>query len=122
MKITPIEIRQKAFEKNFRGYNIDEVDAFLYSLSIAWQELVDNFDKKEKKIEKITKELQRIKKIEEALLKNVEISTNTAEAIIKNAEIEAKKIIQEKQEDRLIKELDDLKKILKNFNTELNKV
>ena len=33
MKITPLEIRQKAFEKNFRGYNQDEVNAFLQTLS-----------------------------------------------------------------------------------------
>ena len=41
MKITPLEIRQKAFEKGFRGYNPDEVNAFLQSLSQEWERSVD---------------------------------------------------------------------------------
>ncbi|MCP3660523.1 MAG: DivIVA domain-containing protein [Bacteroidetes bacterium] len=122
MKITPIEIRQKDFEKSFRGYNIEEVDAFLYSLSLAWQKLRDDFDKKENKIDKLTKELKRVKKLEEALVKNIEISKDTADSIIKNAEVEAKKIIFEQQENTLLKELKDIKNILKMLNFESNKV
>ena len=41
MKITPLEIRQKAFEKNFRGYNQDEVNAFLQTLSQEWERVGD---------------------------------------------------------------------------------
>ena len=33
MKITPLEIRQKTFEKAFRGLDKDEVSAFLLTLS-----------------------------------------------------------------------------------------
>jgi cell division initiation protein len=33
MRVTPLEIRQKTFEKNFRGYQTDEVNAFLLTLS-----------------------------------------------------------------------------------------
>ena len=39
MKITPIEIRQKTFEKVFRGYDKEEVQAFLQSLSQEWERL-----------------------------------------------------------------------------------
>ncbi|MEL6152442.1 MAG: DivIVA domain-containing protein [Bacteroidota bacterium] len=39
-QITPLEIRQKRFEKSFRGYNQEEVDAFLYSLAYAWEQSV----------------------------------------------------------------------------------
>jgi DivIVA domain-containing protein len=28
MRVTPLDIRQKTFEKNFRGYEKDEVNAF----------------------------------------------------------------------------------------------
>ncbi|MEL7006752.1 MAG: DivIVA domain-containing protein, partial [Bacteroidota bacterium] len=31
MKITPIEVRQKVFEKKLMGYDKDEVNAFLQS-------------------------------------------------------------------------------------------
>ena len=33
MKITPLEIRQKEFAKQMRGYDKEGVDAFLQSLS-----------------------------------------------------------------------------------------
>ena len=41
MKITPLEIRQKTFEKNIRGFDKDEVNAFLISLSSEWEKLLD---------------------------------------------------------------------------------
>ena len=41
MKITPLEIRQKSFEKEFRGYDKDEVNAYLRSLSQEWEKLLD---------------------------------------------------------------------------------
>ena len=41
MNITPLEIRQKVFEKKLRGYDRDEVAAFLNSLSIEWEKLND---------------------------------------------------------------------------------
>ena len=40
MKVTPIEIRQKDFNKVFRGYDKEEVDAFLKSLSQEWEKLM----------------------------------------------------------------------------------
>ena len=41
MKITPLEIRQKTFEKVFRGYEKDEVNAYLQSLSMEWERMLD---------------------------------------------------------------------------------
>ena len=41
MKVTPLEIRKKSFEKVFRGYDKDEVNAFLVSLSQAWEKVMD---------------------------------------------------------------------------------
>ena len=41
MKITPLEIRQKTFEKSFRGLDKDEVNAFLLSLSHEWERMLD---------------------------------------------------------------------------------
>ena len=41
MRITPLDIRQKTFEKNFRGYEKDEVNAFLLTLSQEWERVLD---------------------------------------------------------------------------------
>ncbi|MFC2125130.1 DivIVA domain-containing protein, partial [Bacteroidota bacterium] len=57
MKVTPLEIRQKSFEKVFRGYDKDEVEAFLLILSQEWEKVLDenkslrmNLDKAEKEV------------------------------------------------------------------------
>ena len=41
MKITPLEIRQKTFEKKLRGFDKDEVNAFLLSMSNEWERILD---------------------------------------------------------------------------------
>ncbi|HEY5823450.1 MAG TPA: DivIVA domain-containing protein, partial [Cyclobacteriaceae bacterium] len=41
MKVTPLEIRQKTFERTLRGYDKDEVNAFLTSLSQEWERMQD---------------------------------------------------------------------------------
>ena len=41
MKITPLDIRQKTFERAFRGVDKDEVDAFLLTLSQQWERMTD---------------------------------------------------------------------------------
>ena len=51
MKITPLEIRQKTFEKKLRGYDKEEVDAFLMSLSQEWETLNTRNKEQKHKIE-----------------------------------------------------------------------
>ena len=41
MKITALDIRQKTFEKSFRGIDRDEVQAFLNTISQQWERLGD---------------------------------------------------------------------------------
>ena len=42
MKVTPLEIRQKQFEKKtFGGLDKDEVQAYLNSLSLAWEQMAE---------------------------------------------------------------------------------
>ena len=64
MRITPFEIRQKTFEKNFRGYEKDEVNAFLLTLSQEWERISD--ENKELRIRLETTEREALH--EQALL------------------------------------------------------
>lgn len=106
MLITPIEIRQKSFEKSFRGYNVDEVDAFLYSLAFVWEKLTFECNALKLSLESNQKEVNRLRAVENALLKNVQDAETTANNIIKQTEkaaalkireaaMEAKEIIQQ---------------------------
>ena len=51
MKITPLEIRQKSFERGFRGYDKDEVQAFLKSLSKEWERVQDEIKELKMKLQ-----------------------------------------------------------------------
>ena len=55
MKITPIEIRQKTFDKAFRGLDKEEVNAFLLTLSQQWEKVQDENKDLRLKLEAMTK-------------------------------------------------------------------
>ena len=60
MKITPLEIRQKSFEKKIRGYDKEEVTAFLLSMSNEWERLIDEQKELKIKLEQSEKEVQKL--------------------------------------------------------------
>lgn len=88
-QITPIEIRQKSFEKSFRGYNPDEVDAFLHALAYAWEKLIVQLDEAKSIAERNSREVGRLQGIEDALLKTIKDADVTAHHIIEQAKKEA---------------------------------
>ena len=64
MKITPLEIRQKSFEKVFRGYDKDEVAAFLQTLSQEWERIMDEQKELRYKLEATREEIQKLREVE----------------------------------------------------------
>ena len=87
-QITPIEIRQKSFGKRFRGYNPDEVDAFLHSLAYAWEKLVVQLGKLSNALEGSDKEVKRLQGVENALVKTLNDSESAAHNLIEQAKKE----------------------------------
>lgn len=85
MKITPLEIRQKTFEKGFRGYDKEEVDAFLQSMSIEWEALQDQ--KKELKIKVVSmeKEVEKMREVESSLYKTLKTAETTGVNMVDQA-------------------------------------
>jgi cell division initiation protein len=106
MNITPLEIRQKVFEKAFRGYDKDEVSAFLNSLSIEWEKLNDQSKELKYKLEASEKEVQKLREVENSLFKTlktaedtganmIEQATKTAELHMKETEMNADALMSE---------------------------
>lgn len=62
MKITPLDIRQKTFEKIYRGYDKDEVSTFLSYLSQEWEKLVEEKNALEIKYEHAEKKRQSLER------------------------------------------------------------
>ena len=106
MKITPLEIRQKTFEKAFRGLDKDEVVAFLISLSQEWEKVLDENKELRIKLEAAEKEVEKLREVESSLFKTlktaedtgasmVEQANKTAELHLKEVQIQAEALLNE---------------------------
>lgn len=85
MKITPLEIRQKTFEKNFRGYDRDEVHAFLLTLSQEWERMLDENKELRAKNEAAEREVQKLREVETSLYKTLKTAEETGANVIEQA-------------------------------------
>ncbi len=140
MKITPLEIRQKAFEKNFRGYNQDEVNAFLQTLSQEWERMSDEGKELRMKLEISEREVLKLREVESSLFKTLKTAEDTganvieqarqsadlnmresqlkADAMLNEAKMKARNTIEEaemKSKDTLVEMEDRLKAMVENY-------
>lgn len=140
MKITPLEIRQKNFEKKLRGYDKDEVSAFLLSLSNEWERILDENKEYRIKLEQTEKEVQKLREVENSLFKTLKTAEDTganlidqanraaelhlkesqmnAEAILSEAKSKAKSIIEDaeqKAKELIVEMQDSIKDLEENY-------
>ena len=85
MKVTPLEIRKKSFEKVFRGYDKDDVNAYLVSLSQAWEKVMDENKELTIKLESAEKEIAKLREIENSLFKTLKTAEDTGANMIEQA-------------------------------------
>ena len=97
MRITPLEIRQKTFEKNFRGYEKDEVHAFLMTLSQEWERVVDENKELKFKYESTEREIQKLREVESSLYKTLKTAEDTGASVIEQARKTAELHLRESQ-------------------------
>lgn len=95
MKISPIDIRQHTFEKGFRGYDIDEVNAFLNSLSQEWERVMNDNKLLKMQLEIAEKELNKLRDVEMTLFRTLKTAEDTSNQIAEQANRAAEKYIQE---------------------------
>lgn len=85
MKITPLEIRQKKFEKVFRGYDKDEVSAFLQILSEEWIKSNEERKALEIKLDSAEREITKLREVETSLYKTLKTAEDTGANMIEQA-------------------------------------
>lgn len=95
MKITALEIRKKSFEKNFRGYDKEEVDAFMSELSTEWEKLVAENEELQRKLDQSNKEATKLKEVEASLFRTLKTAEDTGASIIEEANEAADHIVNE---------------------------
>lgn len=109
MKISAIDIRKHTFEKIFRGYNPDEVDAFLNSLSQEWERFSSENSMLKMQLEYAEKELSKLKDIESTLFRTLKSAEDVSRQIEKEAIESAEKRIEESkiQANSLVEEAEN---------------
>jgi len=123
MKITPLDIQQMEFKGRFRGYDREEVQAFLRSVSQTVEELFkENMGLKER-ADKLYQEVTELRK-KETTLNELLVTTQTmaenlketarkeADLILREAEMKAEDILKSAHVDfrTLQRDLLDLRK------------
>lgn len=122
--ITPLEIENKKFAKQMmNGYSVEEVDEFLDDLTVDYEKSFKENAELKAKVEDLEASLAHYKTIEGTLQSTLVMAQNTAEEvkevarqqaeqIIKEAEGNAKKSVEDLGQEILMKkkELEDLKK------------
>jgi cell division initiation protein len=97
MKITPLEIRQKTFEKKMRGYDKDEVNAFLLSLSREWEQVQDEIKELKINYQNSVKEVKQLREVESSLYKTLKTAEDTGANLIDQANKTAELHLRETQ-------------------------
>jgi cell division initiation protein len=97
MKISPIEIRKKEFEKAFRGYEKEEVDAFLQSLSQEWEKVQEESRELQRKVDFLEKEVTRMREVEATLFRTLKTAEDTSSNIIEQSNKAAELHVREAQ-------------------------
>lgn len=97
MKITPLEIRQKTFEKAFRGLDKEEVEAYIMSLSQEWERVLDENKEYKIKLEASQKEVEKLREVESSLFRTLKTAEDTGANMIDQAEKAAELHLRESQ-------------------------
>ncbi len=110
MKVSPISIKKQEFNKSLRGYDKDEVQAFLEKLADEFESLQKENDSLKKELEDATANLSEFRRIEknlqdtllraqESSTKSIESTKKQANLIVKEAEIKASQILDKAREN-----------------------
>ncbi|MBL7855324.1 MAG: DivIVA domain-containing protein [Cyclobacteriaceae bacterium] len=97
MKVTPLEIRQKTFERTLRGYDKDEVNAYLLSLSQEWERLQDECKEYKLKLDAAEREVTKLREVETSLFKTLKTAEDTGASVIEQANKAAELHLKESQ-------------------------
>ena len=97
MKITPLEIRQKTFERTLRGYDKDEVNAFLLNLSQEWERMQDEVKDMKSKFEHAEREVVKLREVENTLYRTLKTAEDTGANVIDQANKSAELLLRESQ-------------------------
>jgi cell division initiation protein len=130
MNITPLDITQKQFKKAFRGYEAEEVEAFLALVATEFEALVKEANSlretNQRHVEEIAEYRSRERALQETLVTAQKASEEIresarkeAEITLADAELQAEKIVQAGHARflRIVDDINELKRQRIQFET-----
>lgn len=110
MKVSPLNIKKQEFNKVIRGYDKEEVQAFLDKLADEFEIIQRENESLKKQLEESNEKLSEFRKIEknlqntllkaqESSSKSIESTRKQAGLIVKEAEIKASQMIEKAREN-----------------------
>lgn len=135
MRITPLDIQQKQFPMRFRGFDVDEVYAFLELIREELEGLLNENASLKEQLNRADDQLKEYRSMESTLRETLmtaqqmveDYKTNArkeAELILREAEVKADTMIKDSQE-KLVKiheDIVDLKGIRRHFKEEIKRL
>ena len=99
MPITSLEIKDKTFGVQFRGFNREEVDEFLDIVVRDYEDLVRSNHEKEQHIKNLEDRLSYFDEMKDSLSQSVLIAQDTAERVKQAANDRSNNIIKQAEQD-----------------------
>jgi cell division initiation protein len=135
MRITPLDIQQKQFPMKFRGFDVEEVYAFLEVIREEMEDLLRQNASLKESLQRTENQIKEYKDMETTLRETLltaqqmveDYKTNArkeAELIGKEAELRADSLIKQAQEKviKIHEDIVDLKGIRTHFKEELKRM
>lgn len=135
MRITPLDIQQKQFPMRFRGFDVEEVYAFLEVVREQMEDLLRENALLKEQVQRAENQIKEYRDMETTLRETLmtaqqmveDYKTNArkeAELLIREADLKADSLLKEAQ-DRVVKiheDIVDLKGIRRHFKEELKRL
>ncbi|MBC2721362.1 DivIVA domain-containing protein [Desulfosporosinus sp.] len=103
MEMTPLDIRNKTFRKGIRGYQCEEVERFLETVSQEFESAyTENFELREK-TKDLESEISHYRQIESTLQQTLLLAQKTAEEVKEAAHRQASLILREAEHEKMSK-------------------
>lgn len=113
--ISPIEVRRREFGRSLRGYDREEVDSFLSTVSEEFERLYRENAELKEAIQRAELDMAKYRKLEETLNQTLLLAQQTAEEIRNNAHKEAQMLV-EGARQRIKETFAAYEEILKRLN------
>jgi len=135
VRITPLDIQQKQFPMKFRGFDVEEVYAFLEVIREEMEDLLRENATLKENAQRLENQIKEYKDMETTLRETLltaqqmveDYKTNArkeAELVVREAELRADAVLKEAQEKviKIHEDIVDLKGIRRHFKEEIKRL